>query len=77
VQGTSKAHMIQLVNAATKGKSPWTRVNNNPPNTIYRVEDLGKYHFHSLRNGKRLGGDEIGKIISSHILSMYRERPWE
>ncbi len=35
VQGRYKGHAIELVNLATKGCSPWTRLNDNPPNIFF------------------------------------------
>ena len=47
-------HAIDMVNAATRGSSPWTRINgnqiNNPTNTLYTRESPPKYYTFS-QNG--------------------------
>ncbi len=77
VQGTSKYHMMELVNAATAGRSPWTRVNDNPPNTIYREEDLARYHFHAFEGPAWPIGDETAQILASYVLELFKGQPWE
>lgn len=77
VQGASKYHMMELVNAATNGSSPWTRVNKNPPNTIYRNEALARFQFHTSETDGKLTVDETCEILSSYILEMFNEQPWK
>jgi len=77
VQGTSKYHMMELVNAATSGLSPWTRSNDNAPNMIYREGDLDKHHFHAAEEGGRPTPDETQQILASYILELFNNQPWK
>jgi pimeloyl-ACP methyl ester carboxylesterase len=45
VQGTYKGHAIELINLATKGEAKWTRLNDNPPNTVFDQERVKDYRW--------------------------------
>jgi len=72
-QGKYKYHMMAIINAATEGRSPWTRCNDNPPNIIYRESELSKYHFPS----RSPNTPRFEKIISGYIKEMFFEQPWK
>jgi hypothetical protein len=63
-QGSSKAHMVAIVNAATEMSGQWTRVNDNPPNIEYSQEDTSAYHFHHYPD------DDHNDLSSSDISSV-------
>jgi hypothetical protein len=44
-QGVHKGHAIELLNLATRGKSRWTRCNDNPPNIIYDPLNVTQYKW--------------------------------
>jgi hypothetical protein len=69
----SNQHAIEMLNNATKGMCPWTRCNNNPPNTLYnegQPED---------EKGKWLPGRsppiEVEKLICEYGKEMIRMPP--
>jgi hypothetical protein len=67
VQGTSKYHMMDIINSASEYSGKWTRCNDNPANIIYKESKLGNYNFHT----------EIQHIvILEYIKEMFFERPW-
>jgi len=72
VQGTSKAAMMAIINAATSHSGQWTRCNDNPANTIYNETNLSEYHFH---------GEDIGVVINTilpkYIEEIFFQKPWK
>lgn len=53
VQGSFKGHAIELVNLAERGAARWTRMNGNPPGTIFDEADIGRYDWvPAFRNHK-------------------------
>lgn len=69
VQGNEKYHMMKIVNAVTQHAGQWSRVNDNPPNIIYTLENLNKYNFHEKT--------DPGKVITPYIKEMFFEKPWQ
>jgi dipeptidyl aminopeptidase/acylaminoacyl peptidase len=45
VQGKSKSHAIELVNAAVKGGVPWVRMNDNPSNILFDDQNIKIYKW--------------------------------
>ncbi len=45
VQGNFKGHAIELVNLAGRGKARWTRMNANPPGTIFHGAKVDDYDW--------------------------------
>lgn len=45
VQGESKSHAVEMVNNATRGRARWTRLNDNPKNTLIDESRLSEYHW--------------------------------
>ena len=72
VQGTSKAAMMAIINAATSHSGQWTRCNDNPPNTIYKEQTLSQYHFHEEDIGI-----VINTILPKYIEEMFFQKPWK
>jgi hypothetical protein len=68
VQDRNKRHAIDLINAATNGASPWTRMNDNPPNVIYDYKDASKYHwFPGIWKERRGTCDAIRKLLKELV----------
>ena len=82
VQGSSKAHMIAIINAATMNSGQWTRCNDNPPNIIYSEEELSQYHFHHYSGNDRAGffstnTQSLDTILLGYAEEMFFSRPYE
>ena len=82
VQGSSKAHMIAIINAATINSGQWTRCNDNPPNIIYSEEELSQYHFHHYSGNERAGffstnTQSLDTILLGYAEEMFFSRPYE
>jgi hypothetical protein len=81
-QGTSKAHMMAIINAATAKSGQWTRCNDNPPNIIYSEEELSQYHFHRY-SGNEIAGfssaysQSVDTILLGYVEEMFFSRPYE
>jgi hypothetical protein len=45
MQGNYKGHAIELVNLATRGRAKWTRLNDNPKNTIFDENRIDDYRW--------------------------------
>jgi hypothetical protein len=71
VQGTSKAHMMAIINATTRYSGQWTRCNNNPPNTLYDEATLSQYHFHEE------SASMANAILPKYIEEMFFQQPWK
>lgn len=72
VQGYSKYHMMQIINAATEHSGQWTRCNDNPPNIIYKESELENYHFYEGYLFD-MGGSGV---VFSYIEEMFFEKPY-
>jgi len=79
-QGTSKYHMMGIINVATENSGQWTRCNDNPANIIYSEEELSKYHFHKYRDGDFPGSSSASKyvneVLSTYIREMFFSKPY-
>jgi len=81
-QGSSRAHLIAIVNAATMNSGQWTRVNDNPPNIIYSEEELSQYHFHHYLDSDFAGlssvySQSVDTILLGYAEEMFFSRPYE
>jgi hypothetical protein len=81
-QGSSKTHMIAIINAATMNSGQWTRCNDNPPNIIYSWEELSQYHFHQYSGNDRAGffssySRSVDTILLGYAEEMFFSRPYE
>jgi hypothetical protein len=82
VQGSSKAHMIAIINAATMNSGQWTRCNDNPPNIIYSEEELSQYHFHHYSDNEIAGlssvySKSVDTVLLGYAEEMFFSRPYE
>jgi hypothetical protein len=80
-QGSSKTHMIAIINAAMMN-GHWTRCNDNPPNIIYSEEELSQYHFHHYSGNDRAGfsssySQSVDTILLGYVEEMFFSRPYE
>ncbi len=79
VQGTSKNHMLAIINAATEKSGQWTRANDNPPNIIYSEDELERYHFHTYPEGIFPGSSSAmayaNEVILMYVEEMFFEKP--
>jgi hypothetical protein len=80
-QGSSKTHMIAIINAATMN-GQWTRCNDNPPNILYSEEELSQYHFHHYSGNETAGfsssySQSVDMILLDYVEEMFLSRPYE
>ncbi len=80
VQGTSKKHMLAIINAAAEKSGQWTRVNDNPPNIIYSEDELERYHFHTYPEGVFPGSNSAmayaNEVLRTYVEEMFFEKPY-
>jgi hypothetical protein len=81
-QGSSKSHMIAIINAATTNSGQLTRGNDNPPNIIYSEEELAQYHFHHYSDNEIAGlssiySQSVDRILLGYVAEMFSARPYE
>lgn len=81
-QGTSKEHMMKVVNAVTTESGQWSRVNDNPANIIYAEDELSEYHFHTYREGETAGlssldMETVNSILLAYIEEMFFTKPYQ
>lgn len=79
-QGIYKYHMMSIVNAAA-GSGQWTRVNNNPPNTIYSDDNLSEYFFHEYNENKlpqtmSMDSAYVDSVLMGYIEEMFFSKPY-
>jgi hypothetical protein len=80
VQGTSKQHMMEIVNAATEQSGQWTRCNDNPANVVYSEDELAGYYFHEYSEGVVPGSspamEEVEAVLLTYIKEMVFSKPY-
>ncbi len=80
VQGTSKKHMMAIINTATEKSGRWTRSNDNPANIIYSEDELEHYHFHTYSDGvypgSSLAMNNANEIILAYVEEMFFSKPY-
>lgn len=81
VQGTSKYHMMEIINAATEHSGQWTRCNDNPANVVYSEDELSNYHFHEYSEGVFPGSssatEEANAVLLTYIKEMIFSKPYK
>ncbi len=82
VQGTSKQHMMNIINAATTQSGQWTRCNDNPPNILYSEENLADTHFHTYSEGETAGftspdSKSVDAVLRAYVQEMIFSRPYQ
>ena len=69
-----------VINAAAENSGQWTRLNDNPPNTIYTEENLVDIHFHTYEEGEfqpRVVLPKVDEVLLNYIDEMFFTRPYE